>query len=99
MFNNYVKIAFRNLLKHKGYSAINIFGLAIGIACFILILLYVQDEVSYDAYHSKADRTYRIAEIIEGAEESASMPFPVGETLMADNPDYIEHKWQSKSIL
>lgn len=90
MFKNYLKIAFRQLLKHKGYSAINILGLAIGISCFVLILLYVQDELSYDRYHSKSDRIYRIAEIIEGAEESSSMPFPVGETLLAEYPDYVQ---------
>ena len=90
MLRNYLKIGFRQLLKHKGYSAINIFGLAIGIACFVLILLYVQDEQSYDRYHSKADRIYRIVEVIEGAEESASVPFPVGETLVAENQSMVE---------
>lgn len=90
MFRNYLKIAVRNLLKHRGYSAINVLGLAIGIACFLLILLYVRDELSYDRYHEDADRIYRIAEIIEGAEESASVPFPVGETLVADYPDFVE---------
>ena len=89
MLRNYLTIAFRNLLKHKGYSAINVFGLAIGIACFMLILLYVQDEISYDRYHEDADRIYRIAEIIEGAEESASVPLPVGETLVTGYPDYV----------
>jgi len=60
MFKNYIKIALRNFLKHKGFSFINIFGLAIGMACCILIVLYVQDEVSYDRYHEKADRIYRV---------------------------------------
>jgi putative ABC transport system permease protein len=60
MFKNYVKIALRNFLKHKGFSFINIFGLAIGVACCILIVLYVLDEVSYDRYHEKADQIYRV---------------------------------------
>ncbi len=92
MLRNYLKIAFRNILKHKAYSAINVFGLAIGIACFMLILLYVQDELSFDRYHEDADRIYRIAELIEGAEESASVPLPVGETLLDGYPDYVEAK-------
>ena len=61
MLKNYFKIALRNLWKHKGYSFINIGGLAIGMAGCILILLFVQDELSYDAYHEKSDRIYRIA--------------------------------------
>ena len=59
MIKNYIKIALRNILKHKGYSFINIFGLAIGMAVCILILLYVQDELSFDSYHQHADRIYR----------------------------------------
>ena len=60
MFKNYIKIALRNFLKHKGFSFINIFGLAIGVACCVLIVLYVLDEVSYDRYHEKADKIYRV---------------------------------------
>ena len=59
MLKNYLKITFRNFLKHKGYSFINVFGLAVGIACCLLILLFVVDELSYDKYHEKADRIYR----------------------------------------
>jgi putative ABC transport system permease protein len=60
MFKNYLKIAVRNLLKHKGYSFINILGLAVGIAASVLIFLYVRDESSFDRFHAKADRIYRI---------------------------------------
>jgi putative ABC transport system permease protein len=60
MLRNYLKIAIRNMKRHKGYSFINISGLAIGMACCILILLYVTDELSYDNYHEKADRIYRV---------------------------------------
>ena len=84
MFRNYVKIAFRNLMKSPGYAAINITGLAIGIACCVLILMYVLDELSYDRFHADADRIYRVVEIIEGAEESSSQPFPVGPALAED---------------
>lgn len=60
MIKNYFKIAFRNLWKNKGYSAINIFGLAIGLASCLLITLYVTDELSYDRHFKNADRIYRI---------------------------------------
>jgi putative ABC transport system permease protein len=60
MFKNYVKIAVRNLLKHKVYSFINILGLAVGIAASVLIFLYVFDELNFDRFHEKADRIYRL---------------------------------------
>ena len=60
MLRNYLKIAFRNMKRHKGYSFINIAGLAIGMACCILILLYVADELSYDRFHKNKDRIYRV---------------------------------------
>lgn len=93
MFNNYMKIALRNIFKHKGYSLINIIGLAIGMACCLLILLYVNDELSYDRYHENADRIYRVIEEVrlEGVgEESSSMPFPTGDTLPMEYPDVVE---------
>ena len=61
MFKNYLKVAFRNLRKHKGYSIINIAGLAAGMAVCILILLWVQDEVSYDRFNANAGEIYRVA--------------------------------------
>jgi len=61
MFKNYLKIALRNINKHKGYSFLNVLGLAIGIACFIFIFLYAQFELSYDKYHLDSDRIYRVA--------------------------------------
>ncbi|HWB26484.1 MAG TPA: ABC transporter permease [Chitinophagaceae bacterium] len=60
MFRNYFKIAWRNLLRNKIYSLINIAGLSIGLACAMLIMLYVQDEVSYDRFHKNASQVYRI---------------------------------------
>ena len=63
MIRSYLKLTLRNLQKHKGYSFINISGLAIGMACCILILLYVTDELSYDTYHEKANRIYRVGAI------------------------------------
>lgn len=58
MFKNYLKIAFRNLKRSKGFSAINILGLAIGMASAILILLWIKNELSHDKFHAKGDRLY-----------------------------------------
>ncbi len=58
MLKNFFKIAFRNLWRSKGFSFINISGLAIGMASAILILLWIQNEVSYDQFHEKKDRIY-----------------------------------------
>lgn len=60
MLTNYLKIAWRNLTKHKAFSAINIIGVAVGLACFLLITLYVTDELAYDRYNERADRVYRV---------------------------------------
>jgi putative ABC transport system permease protein len=68
MIRNYFRVALRNLLKHKAYSAINITGLAVGMACSLLILMYVRDELGFDRFHTNADRTYRFArEFTQGA--------------------------------
>jgi putative ABC transport system permease protein len=60
MLRNYIKIAIRNLLRHKAFSFINVTGLSIGMACSILILLWVQDEFSYDKFHEDSERMFRI---------------------------------------
>ncbi|MFC2156675.1 ABC transporter permease [Acidobacteriota bacterium] len=61
MIKNYIKVALRNIIKHKGFSFINIVGLAVGIACSVLILLFVTHELSFDKFHERADDIYRIA--------------------------------------
>ena len=61
MLKNHLKIAFRNIKKHKAFSAINIVGLAVGITCSVLIWLFVAHERSYDRFHEKADRIFRLA--------------------------------------
>jgi putative ABC transport system permease protein len=60
MFKNYFKVALRNILKHKFFSAINIFGMTVGIASCLFIILYIADEFSYDRMHVKADRIYQV---------------------------------------
>ena len=60
MIRNYLTIAFRNLLRNKIFSFINIFGLALGLSCSMLILLWVQDELTWDRFHPNIDRLYRV---------------------------------------
>jgi putative ABC transport system permease protein len=74
MFKNYYKIAWRHILKEKFYSFINIAGLAIGITCCILISFFVKHELSYDNYHQKLDRTYRILQEYKSGNERATAP-------------------------
>jgi putative ABC transport system permease protein len=77
MIRNYLKIAWRNIMRHRAYSLINISGLAIGMACSILILLWVQHELSYDRFHKNADELYRItgnAGDFKAAVNPAAMP-------------------------
>ncbi|MBC7864868.1 MAG: ABC transporter permease [Bacteroidia bacterium] len=90
MFRNYIKIAVRNLLRQKFYSAINILGLAIGLACFILIGLWVKDELSYDTHFKNSKRIYRLAnDLVTGG---ISNPMAAAEPLIADQlrKDYPE---------
>src|ERR1700682_4178326 len=61
MLRNYFKIAFRNIVRHKAFATINIAGLAIGMACSIFILLWVQNELSYDKFNKNADYIYRVS--------------------------------------
>ncbi len=60
MFINYFKIAFRNILRHKGYSAINILGLSVGLACVVVISMIIWNETSFDNFHNKKERIYRV---------------------------------------
>jgi putative ABC transport system permease protein len=90
MFKNYLKIAVRNLIRHKTYSFINIAGLAVGMASCFLILLYVLDEASYDRYHEKADQIFRVLKINkDGGEFSARTSFSLAPTLKNDFPEII----------
>ncbi len=90
MIRNYLKIAFRNLVKNKVFSAINVFGLAIGIATCLIIMLFVQDELSYDRYNEKANRMVRVVfkGTINGEDmkEAVTMA-PTASTLKNDYPE------------
>lgn len=90
MIKNYIKTAFRNLMKNKGFTFINVFGLTLGLATCLLIVFYVFDELSYDHYNTKADRIFRINNEIKfgGMENSyAITPAPAAAALKADFPE------------
>lgn len=92
MLKNYLIIAWRNFLKHKSFSLINIAGLAVGLACFILIMLYVQFELSFDRYHEKAERVYRVVahqpgNVYLGSDHFAVTQAVLSKTLKAEYPE------------
>ncbi len=94
MIKNYLKISLRNLFTSRFYSIMNICGLGIGIACFSLIILFVKDELSFDAFHTKKDRIYRVCEKLDAeegqGENSCSQPFPVAQAVLNDYPQLVE---------
>ncbi len=90
MFNNYLKITFRSFKRQKIYSIINISGLAIGMACFICILVYIRYELSFDRFHTNTNNIYRL--VMNG--DASGRPFdvalssgPIGPTLVKDFPE------------
>jgi len=93
MFNNYFKIAWRNLIKNKAFTAINISGLAIGIATCLIIMLFVQDELSFDRFNEKADQIVRVVfrGTMNGEKmKESSVMAPVASTLRHDYPEVID---------
>lgn len=104
MIRSYIKVALRNIITHKAYSFINIAGLAVGLTCCILILLWVQDELSYDRYHENANHIYRMtyAEEIGGAfDHYAVSPFAAAPTFAAEVPEVTAHTriWQRTGLI
>ena len=114
MLFNYLKIAFRNLYRHKAFSLINISGLAIGMACSIFILFWVRDELSFDQFHPQADRMYRLI-CNAGAFKAAVSPAGFASGLKSQLPaiqnitriskpqsalfESGDHKFQEKQII
>jgi hypothetical protein len=93
MIRNYLKIAFRNLKRNKGFSFINILGLSIGMAGAILIMLWIQHEVSYDQFHEKKDRIYQAYNRAthDGKTEAwSATPKIMASAIQRDNPE-VEH--------
>ena len=90
MIYSFIKISIRNFWKHRGFSFINVFGLAVGIACCLLISMFVIDELSYDRYHEKADRIYRagLFGFIGGNEFHGVVTCsPMAKTLVEEYPE------------
>jgi putative ABC transport system permease protein len=90
MLSNYVKIVFRNMLRHKMFSLINISGLSVGITCFLLLTLYALDEMGFDTFNKKADRIYRVyisSDINGNASNTSKTTAPLGGTLKDEFPE------------
>lgn len=110
MLKSYIKIAWRNLIRQRGYTFINLIGLAVGMACCLLIAFFVQDELSYDRYHTHANQIYRVLHAFRNVDNPESLPppapeefqvwgnAPVGPALAADFPE-IEKVVQFTSTL
>jgi len=102
MIKNYIKTALRNLRRHKGYAFINIAGLAIGMACCLLITFFVLYQLSYDKYHNNADRIYRLCSDAQLGGKIMQMPLsnePIGPVLERDYPEVLSAarlKWRSR---
>lgn len=92
MIQNYLKMAWRNLMKHRFISFINLFGLAMGLACCLLISIYIIHETSFDRYHNKADRIYRVTRNFNNPDGAVTLRLstiapPFGPLLKNDFPD------------
>ena len=102
MLTNYLKVALRTLRKKPFYTAINILGLAIGMAACLLIPLYVLDELSYDRFHERADRIYRVTTRTAFAEQEsrmASTNYHIGEVMDDEIPEVeqtvrVQQEWK-----
>ncbi len=105
MFKNYLKVTLRNILKHHLYSLINISGLAIGITCAILIMLYVDHETGYNKFHENADNLYRVNEYFNVTHSVLNIPRTVtltGPTLKEEYPeiiDFARYYYMSNTLL
>src|SRR4051812_3055546 len=90
MLKNIFNTAFRSLLKNKGFTFINVSGLALGLATFLLIVFYVFDELSYDRYNTKADRIYRVNTDLKAGDNETSFPItapPVADAMVKEFPE------------
>ena len=90
MLKNYLKLTLRNLRKHKVYSFINIFGLSIGLASSMLMLIFVYTQFSYDRFNEKADRIYRMGREISSAEGDKREPMSSAQTAIILKQDFPE---------
>jgi ABC-type antimicrobial peptide transport system permease subunit len=92
MFKNYMKVSFRNIMRYKGFSFINIIGLAVGMACCILIFLWIEDERSYDQFHENGKNLYIVATHIKYGSRTATSsgtPSALGPALKDEYPEIV----------
>lgn len=89
MFKSHLIIAIRNILKQKAFSLINISGLAVGMACCLLIVLWIQDELSFDRFHEQGDRIYRVTDesTERNGRHTAHTPAPYAQALLREFPE------------
>ena len=94
MFLNFIKTTLRSLVKDRYYSAINILGLAAGLTVTILIILFIQDELTFDKYHNLHERVYRLESdfgLDNKNHKFAATQIPLGPTLMDEYPEIIDY--------
>ena len=93
MFKHYLTIALRNVLKHKSYTFINVFGLALGVACCILVFLFARHELSYDNFHEHGENIYRVNLLTKTpageVKENGGQPIPLAPVLKESYPEII----------
>lgn len=105
MIINYLKLTYRTFIKYKGHSFINIFGLSIGIGCFIIIYLFVNYHQSFDGFHEKANNIYRVIQQSDNGEYFAGSPAPFGPTLITNFPEIesfvriAKPNWNSSNLI
>ncbi|ALJ00814.1 ABC transporter permease [Rufibacter tibetensis] len=108
MFKNYFKVAYRNLLRYKGFSFINIAGLALGLTACLLIGLFVHDELQYDKFLPEGKRVYRVYDNVttdDGTDQVASVPPMFGTTMVNDLPEtetvvrILMQQWDAQSLV
>ena len=106
MVKNYIKVALRNLFRHKFYSLINVLGLAVGIACGLVIFLHIAHEFSYDRQSPAADRIFRVTGEFKRGERTMAMPYiPAGPPLQTELPEVeastrlFSYSWKEKALI
>ncbi len=87
MFRNYFKTLYRNISRQKIYTFLNVFGLAFGLACFILIFKYIQFELSYETNHENADRIYKVVTQTSESKRIAVTSAPLAPAMMEELPE------------
>ena len=97
MFRNYCRIAWRNLQKHSFYTILNIFGLSLGLACSLVLFLFINYHLGFDAYHLKAERIYRVVTDLHlddgSVQYEKGAPFALAAAIRTEIPQYWVTGW------